>query len=58
MKKDDKSHIFKHLHYTATCFDWYKSLSFKIIDKKALQINYWKPNLSKQQNNLALKFSL
>ena len=33
IKKDDKSHIFKHLLSTTTCFDWYSSLSFKIIDK-------------------------
>ena len=33
IKKDNKSYIFKHLHSTATCFDSYNSLSFKIIDK-------------------------
>ena len=33
MKKDNKSHIFKHLHFTAACFDSYSSLSFKITDK-------------------------
>ena len=33
IKKDNKSHIFKHLHSTATCFDSYNSLSFKTIDK-------------------------
>ena len=33
MKKDNKSHIFKHLHSTATYFDSYNSLCFKIIDK-------------------------
>ena len=33
IKKDNKSHIFKHLHCTTTCFDLYNSLSFKIIDK-------------------------
>ena len=32
IKKDNKSHIFKHLHFTATCFDSYNSLCFKIID--------------------------
>ena len=32
-KKVNKSHIFKHLHSIATCFDSYNSLSFKIIDK-------------------------
>ena len=33
MKMDNKSHIFKHLHSTTTCFDWYNSLCFKTIDK-------------------------
>ena len=53
IKKDKKSHIFKHLHSTATFFDFYNSLSFKIIDKdnskfdfkikEALHINWRKP---------------
>ena len=29
IKKDNKSHIFKHLHSTATCYDSYNSLCFK-----------------------------
>ena len=33
IKKDSKSHIFKHLHSTAVCFDSYNSLSFEIIDE-------------------------
>ena len=33
IKKDNKFDIFKHLHPTATCFDSYNSLCFKIIDK-------------------------
>ena len=33
IKKDNKSHIFKHLHSTATCFNSCNSLCFKIIDK-------------------------
>ena len=33
IKKDNKSHIFKHLRSTATCFDSYNSLCFKIIDQ-------------------------
>ena len=33
VRKDNKSYIFKHLHSTATCFDSYNSLCFKIIDK-------------------------
>ena len=36
IKKDNKSHIFKHLHSTATCFDSYNSPCFKIIDKATL----------------------
>ena len=65
IKKDNKSHIFKHLHSTATCFDSYNSLCFKIIDKgnskfelkikEALHINI---NLNAQQNHLALTLSL
>ena len=68
IKKDNKSHIFKHLHSTATCFDSYNSLCFKIIDKanskfdlkikEALHINWTKPNLNAQQNHLALTLSL
>ena len=68
IKKDNKSHIFKHLHSTATIFDSYNSLSFKIIDKanskfdlkvkEALQINWRKPKLNVQQNHLALTLSL
>ena len=33
IRKDNKSHIFKHVHSTATCFDSFNYLSFKIIDK-------------------------
>ena len=68
IKKDNKSHIFKHLHSTATCFDSYNSLCFKIIDKanskfdlkvkEALHINWRKPNLDAEQNHLALTLSL
>ena len=68
IKNDNKSHIFKHLHSTATCFDSYNSLCFKIIDKanskfdlktkEALHINWRKPNLNAQQNHLALTLSL
>ena len=67
-KKDNKSHIFKHLHTTATCFESYNSLLFKIIDKTnskfglkikdALHIYWGRPNLSAQQNHLALTLSL
>ena len=68
IKKDNNSHIFKHLHSTATCFDSCKSLSFKIIDKanskfdlkikEALHINWRKPYLNAQQNYLVLTLSL
>ena len=68
IKKDNKSHIFKHLHSTATCFDSYNSLCFKIIDKanskfnlkikEALHINWRKSNLNTQQNHLAFTLSL
>ena len=68
IKKDNNSHIFKHLHSAAACFDSYSSLCFKIIDKanskfdlkisEALHINWRKPNLNAQQNNLALTLSL
>ena len=67
IKKDNKSHIFKYLHSTATCFDSYNSLCFKVIDKanskfdlkikEALHINWRKPNLNAQQNHLALTLS-
>ena len=68
IKKDNKSHIFKHLHSSETCFDSYNSLCFKIIDKtnskfdlkiqEALHINWRKPSLIGQQNHLALTLSL
>ena len=68
MKIDNKSHIFKHLRSTAACFDSYKLLYFKIIDKanskfdlkikEALHINWRKPNLNAQQNHLARTLSL
>ena len=68
IKKDNKSHIFKHPHSTAACFDSYNSLCFKIIDKGnskfdlkikgALHINWTKPDLNGEQNHLALTLSL
>ena len=64
IKKDNKSHIFKHLHSTGTCFGWHNSACFKIIVKanskfdlkikEALHINWRKLNLNAQQNHLAL----
>ena len=60
--------IFKHLHSTATYFDSYNSLCFKIIDKansifdlkikEAFHINWRKSNLNAQQNHLTLTLSL
>ena len=68
MKNDKKSHIFKHLYSTTTCFDSYISLSFIIIDKanskfdlktkESWHINWTKPNLNAQQYRLALTLSL
>ena len=68
IKKDNKYHIFKHLHSTATYFDSYNSICFKIIDKanskfdlkakEALHINWRKPNLNAQKNHLVLTLSL
>ena len=68
VKKYNKSHISKNLHFTATCFDSYNSLFFKIIDKakskfdlkikEFLHISWRKPNLNAQQNHLALTLSL
>ena len=69
IKKDNKSHIFKHLHSSETCFDSYNSLYFKTIDKansnfelkikEALHINWRRRNLTyAQENHLALTLSL
>ena len=68
IKNDNKSHIFKHLHSTRTCFDSFNFLCFKIIlkanskfdliIKEALHINGRKPNLNAQQNHLSLTLSL
>ena len=66
--KDNKSRIFKHLHFTTTCFNSYSSLCFQIIDrvnskfdlkiKEAFHIYWRKPNLNAQQNHWALRLSL
>ena len=63
IKKDNKSHIFKHLYSAARCFDSFITLCFKKIDKvkskfglKTLHINWRKPSLNVQQNHLALPF--
>ena len=68
IKKDNKSHIFKHQHSSETCFDSYYSLCLKIIDKanskfdlkikEALHISWRKPKLNAQQNHLAFTLSL
>ena len=56
IKKYNKSHIFKYLHSTATCFGSYNSFCFKIINnanskfdlkvKEALHINWRKAKMS------------
>ena len=58
IKKDNKSHIFKHLQSTATCFGSYNSLCFEIIHKanskfdlkikEALHTNWRKLTLNAQ----------
>ena len=58
VKKDNKSHIFKHLQSTATCFDLYNYSIFDLKIKEDLHINWRKPNLNAQQNNLALNLLL
>ena len=68
IKKHNKSHIFKHLLSSETCFGSYNCFCFKIIDKvnskfdlkikEALHINRRKPNFNAQQNHLALTLSL
>ena len=65
IKKDNKFHIWKHLHSTATCFDF---VCFKIIDKtnskldlkikETLHMNGRKPNLNAQPNQLVFTLSL
>ena len=61
IKMNNKCHIFKHLHFTATCFESYNPLCFKVIYKtnskldlkikEALHINWRKANLNPQQNH-------
>ena len=68
IKKNNKSHIFKHVHATTTCLDSYNSLCFKVTDKAnskfdlkikvALHINWRKPNLNGRKSHLALTLSL
>ena len=68
IKKDNKSHIFKHLHSTSTLFDSCNSLCFKIADKanskfdlkikEVLHINCREPNLNAQQSHSGLTLSL
>ena len=68
IKNDNKFHTFKDLHSTATCFESYNSLCFKIIDIanskfdlkiiEVLHINWRKPNLNAQQHRLALTLLL
>ena len=68
IKKDNKPHIFKHLHSTITCLDSYNSLSLKMIDKtnskfdlkikETLHINWRIPNLNARKHHLVLALSL
>ena len=68
IKKDNTSHIFKHLHSTTIRFHSYNSLSIKMIDKvyskldlkikETLQIKCTGPNVNALQNHLALTLSL
>ena len=63
IKKENKCHIFKHLHSTSTFFQSYKSLCFKISDKtdskfdleirEALHIDWKKPNLKVQKKSFS-----
>ena len=56
IKKDNKSHAFKHLHSNTACFDPHSCFSLKIIDKAnskvnskiktVLRTNWKKPNLT------------
>ena len=58
IKKDNKSHISKHVQSSEICFDSYYSLYFRITDKanskfdlkikEVLHINWRKPNLNAQ----------
>ena len=58
IKKDNKSHAFKHLHSNTACFDPHNCFSLKIIDKAnskvnskvktVLRTNWKKPNLTWQ----------
>ena len=58
LKKDNKSHVFKNLHSTATSVDSYNSIFFKLIGKahskldlkieEVLHINQKSPNLDAQ----------
>ena len=58
IKKDNESHILKHLHSSEKCFESNNSLCLKTIDKvnskfdlktkEASHINWEKPNLNAQ----------
>ena len=68
IKKNNKSHIFKHLHSTTTWFHSYNSLCFKIIGKtnskfnlkikEALHINRRKPNLNTKKSVSSHSFTI
>ena len=60
IKKDNKSHTFKHLHSTIT---WQKIINkanskFYLKVKEALHINWGKPNWNAQQNRLVITLLL
>ena len=64
IKKHNESLICKHQDSTATCFDWYNTVCFEIVNKAKSKfylkvkapshINWRKVNLNPQQNHLAL----
>ena len=68
IRRDNKSHVFRHLHSSETCFGSCDSLCFKMVDRtnsgfdlgieEALHIDWGRPGLGAQQNHLALTLSL
>ena len=61
IKKDNTSHIFKHLHSPARSLDSIidkANLKFDLKIKDVLHINWRQPDLNVQQNHLALTLSL
>ena len=68
IQNENKSHIFKYLHSTTTCFDSFNFRFLKIIDKvnskfnlkikESLYINCKTPDLNAQQNRFGLTLLL